>query len=159
MLLAGCELPAAPEPFQIPSGQPRDLPAHATPAALLEVASFDIVPTGVRNGVYGYLPSVTLRETSGQSAAHLLGMEFLVSIGGNTLVVGDEFFSCLPASLSKIVPANGTWSTAGIASYCLGLSSSVALEGLPVEVNVGYTDDDGTWGTFRAAALVTAATP
>jgi hypothetical protein len=136
---AGCGSPASPT-FPTRVSAPAPTVAEGTSVAVLEIVSFQVGDHDRSGQWYFYYPELTLRETSGLSAARLTSITFREPPGfsGGTTYQG---FGCLT---DPVVPAGQTWDTSRVYPYCRDVDSSVPITSL--EVTVVFTDSQGRPG-------------
>jgi hypothetical protein len=150
----GATGPSAPSPAT-PAAAPAT--ASLTPAAKVVIASYEIQFEGFdpRYNVYDYLPQLFLIETSGQSAATITSVDFIVN-GGDFLINGPHADTgCFLKQGSDQVPAGGMWTSDLVYYYCLGIETSSPVTADSARVLVKFKDADGRSGSVAGTATLT----
>jgi hypothetical protein len=144
VLGAGCGGPSSPSPA-IPTVPPA--PASGTPAAVLEISTFELVLYSDEDGHRWYEPRIVLTEKSGTSAALLQQLAF-VEPGRDTEIFRAD--GCLFGD-SRRVPAGGTWKQSQAYYYCLPAYDE-SIVGSTVVLTVAFTDENGVGGRVTGSA-------
>jgi hypothetical protein len=113
--------------------------------AVLQIVAFDAGATSPSAGLYDYLPTFQLQETSGNIPVRLTNIAF-----NQDPDHGPDSISLPGCARTSVVPAMGTWSTDEIISYCRDVIETTH----PITVlyvSVAFTDDAGRAGAASAA--------
>lgn len=131
--------PLASPPVEVPVAPP-----GGAPTAMLAITAFALgpaIPAAGGSGVV-YIPTLELRETSGQSDARIISLVFTLA---------DTNYIIAPGCLKNpLVPKGGTWSASTISSYCNDVGY------MPVEharVQLSFADEAGRIGSVSASVL------
>ena len=133
---------------------PAPTPAPPPPVATVVIASYEMQFWGFdpRYNVYDYLPQLSLTETSGQSAATITSIDFLVN-GGDFLINGRHADTgCFVEQGSDQVPAGGQWTSDLVYYYCLDIDTSSPVTANSASVVVKFKDADGRSGSVAGTA-------
>ena len=153
-LVTGCGGPSSPTSPDIISPHPAAPQVHGTPAAVLEISTFEIqFDHTSRDAYYMYLPKVVLTETSGRSAALLNQISFFLPNGHGYDITSINSFYCLREG-SRTVAAGAAWDTKLVIPWCLPLDSQIDLSGSTVRLTVSFADENGVPGEVTGSAIV-----
>lgn len=148
----GATGPSAPS-----SAAPAGAPAPLTLVAKVVLASFEMQFKGFdpRYNDYEYFPQLFLIETSGQSAATITSIDFIVN-GADFLINGPHADTgCFLKHGSDQVPAGGQWTSDLLYYYCLDIETSSPVTADSASVVVKFKNADGRSGSVAGTATLT----
>jgi hypothetical protein len=153
-LTVGCsgatQSPISPQPERTPQAIP--LPAPSTPQVmanlkLSHVAVVVLAEDHDGKRTYSYVPTFRVTETSGVSAATIIGVEVAVA-GGELQRVDEKCVAAVRVGAGASSDAfNADWWEGLL--YCM--PDFTSTEPVPfVSIGVSFKDDAGTWGSVSA---------
>jgi hypothetical protein len=145
----GATGPSAPS-----AAAPAAAPAPPQPAAKVVISSYEMQfeEFEPKYNLYWYRPQLVLAETSGQSAATIASIDFMVNGGDNVITGPRADTGCFLDQGSDQVPAGGTWTSDLVYAYCLDIDVSSPLTANSASVLVKFKDVEGRSGSVTGTA-------